>query len=125
MPPCARSRQQADELGHEDERPRRGFRKSQRIYHLRCGQPAVGFDNGLGHVGEDGIGAAEGNYGKLRKEQRDFRQKTRAHRPGQQDRRRPERAPESHGAKCLRDGNPCGWDSGGRGRGGIGAGKAP
>ena len=58
----------ADELGDKDQGAGGGFGQAQGVDHLRGGQPAVGFNDSLGHVGQNGIGAAKGDDGEFRKE---------------------------------------------------------
>ncbi len=42
------------------------------VDHFGCGEPALILDGGLGHVGQDRIGAAEGHDGELGEEHADF-----------------------------------------------------
>ena len=67
----ARGSEIADELGHQDERTRRGLGKAQAVDHLFSGQPMMGLHGFLAHVGKDSVGATEGDDGKLGKEQAD------------------------------------------------------
>ena len=65
-------RQEADELHHHDQRPRGGLGHAEPVEHLAGLEPAIGLDRLLRHVGEHGIGAAEGDDGHLREEDADI-----------------------------------------------------
>ena len=68
----------ADEadIGHDhDQRPGRGLAQREAVYHLRRGEPAVGLHAALVHVGQHGIGAAEGQQRRLGEEPSDLRQR--------------------------------------------------
>ena len=58
----------ADELGHEDQRPRRRLGQPEAVHHLARLQPAVSRDDVLPHIGQHGIGSAEGDNCQLGKE---------------------------------------------------------
>ena len=69
MCPDAIGGEKADELDDHDQRPRCRLRHAEPIQHLAGLQPAIGLDRLLRHVGEHGIGTAEGDDGHLGKEQ--------------------------------------------------------
>ena len=65
-----RAAEEADEDQHQDQRAWRRFGKPEPGQHLVGQQPMMDLDRLLRDVGEHGIGAAEGDGGHLRKEQR-------------------------------------------------------
>ncbi len=67
-------REEADELRHQDQRPRRRLGEAEAVDHFRRGHPAIGLDRLLRHVGEQRIGAAEAHDRELGEEQADARQ---------------------------------------------------
>jgi len=64
-------REEADELHHHDQRPRGGLGHAEPVQHLAGLEPAVRLDRLLRHVGEHGVGAAEGDHSHLREKPAD------------------------------------------------------
>ena len=95
----AKAREESHELGHEDERPRRGLGETEPIEHLARAQPPIRLDRLLGHIGQHRIGAAERDDGKLGKEERDVRghMRTSEDRSRQEQGQNPDREPEAGG----------------------------
>ena len=60
---------EGDELDDHDQRPGGGFGQGEPADHLAGQQPAVDVDRLLGDVGQDGVGAAEGDHGGAGEEQ--------------------------------------------------------
>ena len=66
--------EEADELHHLDQRTGRRLRHAEAVEHLAGREPAVVLDGLLRHVGEHGVGAAEGHDGELAEEEGDLRE---------------------------------------------------
>ena len=97
-----RGGEKADEAGDQDERSGRRFGQTQPVHHLARGQPAIGLHRVLRHVGEHGVGAAEGERGEHGKEARDLVQDAfRRHESERQERQEPDRKPQRDGARRL------------------------
>ncbi len=67
----AEGAEETDELEDHDQRPRRGLGHPETVEHLGGREPSVGAHRLLRHVGEHGIGAAEGDQSHLREEDAD------------------------------------------------------
>ncbi len=65
---------EADELRHQDQRPRCRFGQAEAVHHLGRGHPAMGLDRLLRHIGEQRIGAAEAHHRKLGEKHADAHQ---------------------------------------------------
>ena len=57
--------EEADELRHQNQWPRRGLGEAERVHHFRRRQPTVRLDHLLRHIGQHGISAAEGHHREL------------------------------------------------------------
>ena len=61
----AERREEADELRHQNQRPRRGLGEAEPIDHFGRGHPVMRLDRLLRHVGEQRVGAAEAHHREL------------------------------------------------------------
>ena len=97
--------EKADELGDQDQRPRRGLGEPKSVEHLAGGQPAMRLHDVLRHVGEHRIGAAERHHSELGEEQRDLGQHVRGaeHRGQGRQRHDPDGEPDCRRRERLRD----------------------
>ena len=92
----AKRREEADELRHQDQRPRRRLSQAEAVDHLGRGHPAMGLDRLLRHIREQCVGAAEADDRELGEERADAHQHmARAKRKhGKQHRRPPGNQPD-------------------------------
>jgi hypothetical protein len=89
-------RHEADELHDHDQGARRRLRHTEPVEHLAGLEPAIGLDRLLRHIGEDGVGAAEGDDRHLGKEDADLAKGVPGaeRRDDRNDRHQPQREPE-------------------------------
>lgn len=81
------------EMGRQNQRSRRGFREAKPVHHLRRGDSAVILRNHFRHVGENGVGACEGDRHEAGEIQRDLQYSlVESGCPDQRQRSCPERA---------------------------------
>ena len=71
-PGLAPGGEEAHELRHHDQRAGRGLGHAEPVQHLAGCHPVIVVDRLLGHVGQHGVGAAEGDHRHLAEEERDL-----------------------------------------------------
>ena len=105
--------EEADELEDHDQRAGGGLGHAEAVEHLAGGEPAVGADRLLGDVGEDGVGAAEGDDGHAGEEGGDVGEDVAGAGEGEEERDRHQ--PEREGGEAGAERRP----AGGGGHGGT------